>query len=126
MNAAGEFTITTAILFGLPALTVWGWFRWSVRTKERSVFASLSLAGFSVATLSSLLAVSTIIYSLTASAFSYYAPTLIGIYRWGALISLAGLTLSIAGAVRTNPLRWHAPICAFGIFLFWLFAAISE
>jgi len=121
-----DFIITVAIIFGLPALTVWGWVRWSLRSQDRTVFANLSLAAFGMATLSSLLAVVTMIYSATTGGLSDYSPALMRVFKTGKLLSLAAIGLGAAGAVRPSALRWHAPACGLGILMFWFFSALSE
>ena len=47
----------------------------------------------------------------------FYDPLLLRIYRWGALLSLAGTAFALIGVWRPGPLRWHAPACAaWGLF----------
>jgi hypothetical protein len=121
-----DFIITVAIIFGLPALTGWGWVRWSLQPKEHTVFARLSLAAFGLATLSSLLAVGSMVYSATTGGLPDYSPAFIRIFKSGMILSLAAIALGAAGAFRPSKLRWHAPVCGFGILMFWFFSAISE
>ena len=47
-------------------------------------------------------------------------PVLLRIYRWGGLVSIAGIAFALGGAWRPNPLRWYAqpvlPACyCFGL-----------
>lgn len=110
----------------LPAAIVWGWVRWTKRAKERRLPAILSLAGFTLATASALLAISMVLYARAIGGFEYYDPRLLRIYRWGLLLSLAGVVLGIGGVWRSSPLRWHAPACSAGTLLFWLVAMSLE
>jgi hypothetical protein len=48
------------------------------------------------------------------------------LYSWGGRLSLAGIVLGIIGYFRRNTLRWYAPICSVGVFIFWFGAAIGE
>jgi hypothetical protein len=74
-----------------------------------------------------LLAISSVTYAhILPNGFPFYDPTLMRIYRWGALLSAAGFCLGIGGLWRKNSLRWHSPIGAFGMLAFWLLAAEGE
>jgi|SRR2546428_3974851 len=114
-----------SMYIAMPVVLVWGWVRWSKCTQPRTVFSTLSLIGFTLATASGLLAIFTIFYAF-AIGFRYYDPPLLRIYRWGLLLSLSGFLFAISGVWRSNPLRWHAPAGAVGMFLFWFVAASSE
>jgi hypothetical protein len=85
----------------------------------------LSLSGFALATLSAILAVSSIAYA-QVHRFGFYDPSLMKIMRWGSMLSLAGFLFAVGGAWRKSPLRWHAPVCALGTFAFWVLAAEGE
>jgi hypothetical protein len=94
----------------------------------RQPFAPLavfSLIGLTLASLSAVLAISSTIYAHAIGGFRYYDPLLLTIYRWGGLISLAGILTALIGVWRPG-LRWGALICSLGTFLFWFFAAMSE
>jgi hypothetical protein len=56
----------------------------------------------------------------------FYDPSLMKIMRWGLMLSLAGFLFAVGGAWRKSSLRWHAPVCAFGTFAFWILAAERE
>jgi hypothetical protein len=111
---------------GMPALMVWGWVRWSRRTQPRTVFSILSLIGFTLATTSGLLAVSSLLYAHAIGGFPFYDPRLLRIYRWGGLLSLSGIVFGIGGVWRPSPVRWLAPVCSVGTLLFWFASAIGE
>jgi hypothetical protein len=68
---------------GLPVLMFWGWVRWFRRTQPRTLPSILSLIGFTLATASGLLAVSSVLYAHARGGFPYYDPLLMRIYAWG-------------------------------------------
>jgi hypothetical protein len=128
-------TISKAILLilfvvglyvALPATIVTGWVRWAKRRSLLSVSSVLSLIGFTLATASGLLAVSSLVYAQAIHGFPFYDPLLLRIYGWGAFLSLSGVIFGFAGIWRPSPLRWFAPICASGMFLFWFAMATGE
>jgi len=86
----------------------------------------MSLIGFAFATASALLAISTEVYAKAIGGFTFYDPTLLRIYRYGALLSLSGIVFSFAGIWRTNALRWFALICSVGTLMYWFMMASSE
>jgi len=114
------------ICIALPAGMIWGWVLWARRTQPRSLSSVLSLVGFTLATASGLLAISSLLYAHAIGGFPFYDPLLLTIYRWGGLLSLAGIVFAISGAWRPSPLRWHAPACAVGMLIFWFIAAMGE
>ncbi len=118
--------LAVGIYGGVPALTLWGWARWFGRTQPRTVPVILSLIGFTLATASGLLAVSSVLYAHAIGGFPYYDPRLLRMYRWGGLLSLSGLVFGMAGVWRPGPVRWLAPICSFGTLLFWFASAMGE
>jgi tellurite resistance protein TehA-like permease len=120
------FLLATGIWIVLPAVMVWGWVRWAKRTKQRTLFSILSLIGFAFATISALLAISSVLYAHVIGGFPFYDPLLLRIYRWGFLLSLSGIAFGISGIWRSSPLRWHAPACAGGKLVFWIVAAMGE
>jgi len=109
-----------------PPLMVWGWVRWATSKQPRTVFSTLSFVGFSLATLSALLAISSVIYGQAIGGFQFYDPLLLKIYRWGALISLTAIICAIGGGWRPGPVRLHAPSCATATLFFWLLSAEAE
>jgi hypothetical protein len=119
------FVLGISMYIAMPAVLVWGWLRWAKRTEPRTLCSTLSLIGFLLATISGLLAILTFFYAIVIG-FRFYDPPLLRIYRWGLLLSLTGFLFAISGVWRTNPLRWHAPASAVGMFLFWFVAALGE
>jgi hypothetical protein len=105
-----------------PGALVWGWIRWFKSPQVRNWAAYLSLLGFLLATSSGLLAVGTI----CCGPWTYYDPRLLRMFRWGSLLSLAGILFVLIGISRHNTLRWFAPVSAVGTLLFWLLAAAAE
>lgn len=114
------------VVAGLPIIFVWGWLRWYKRTGKQGLFSILSLIGFALATVSALLAAVTWGYAKATGGFPYYDPTLMSIYRYGALTSLAGIGVALAGVWRPGEVRWHALVCAVGTLLYWLLLASTE
>jgi hypothetical protein len=124
-----EFIFESASIFFLvmtPLVMVWGWIRWARREKKWTILAILSLTGFTLATASALLAVSSWIYSRLTGGFPYFDPKLMKIYALGALVSASALILSLMGIWRLNSLRWHALFCSFGTLVFWFAVAGTE
>jgi hypothetical protein len=110
---------------GTPMMLIWGWIRWAQRSKMRSIPSILSFSGFVLATGSAILAISSIAYA-QVHRFGFYDPSLMKIMGSGLMLSLAGFVFAVGGAWRNNSLRWHAPLCAFGTFAFWVLAAAGE
>jgi hypothetical protein len=114
------------INLALPSAIIWGWVRWSKRVQPPTITSVLSLIGFALATASSLLAVSSLLYAHARGGFGFYDPLLMRIYGWGALLSASSFAFGLGGVWRRSPLRWYAPLCAIGTFLFWFGAAMGE
>jgi hypothetical protein len=109
-----------------PPVMIWGWIRWARRKKQWTILSVLSLAGFTIATASALLAASSSIYGRFIGGFPYYDPRLMRIYTTGALLSVLALILSLSGIWRLNSLRWHALFCSFGTLVYWIAMAETE
>lgn len=110
----------------LPVIMILGWTRWA-KSKTAPTWSSiLSLIGFTFATSSGVLAISSVMYAHRIGGFPYYDPLLLKVFRWGGLFSLVGLAFAIGGSRQANPLRWFAPACAAGMLLFWLMSAAGE
>ena len=127
-------SISTDIIFGIlivigylvtPVALIWGWTGWVRQPRQRTVPAILSLTGFVFATASAVLAASSVAYAQVHH-FPFYDPLLLRIFRWGSLLSLAGILFGIGGAWRPGPLRWQAPACGLGMLAFWVLAAEGE
>jgi hypothetical protein len=108
-----------------PVSLAWGWARWAVQPKLRTVASILSLTGFVLATASAMLAVATTAYA-QVHRFPYYDPLLLRIFGWGTLLSLVGTFFAICGLWRKSSLRWHAPVSALATLAFWIMAAAGE
>ena len=88
MASAIQVLFVVGVYIAVPAVLVVGWVRWA---RQRRIGRTwLSLAGFSLATASALLAVESMAYAGMIGGFRYYDPTLLRIFRWGVLLSLAG------------------------------------
>ena len=110
----------------LPFALIAGWARYAVGHKESSTVAAYSLIGFSLATVSALLALGAFIYGMATGGFRHYDPRLMRIYALGCLLSLAAVIMGIAGVRRPHPLRWLSPFCALGTLLFWFISMSLE
>jgi hypothetical protein len=121
-----EVLFAIASYLAVPAAMILGWVRWVKHRQSQTLFSILSLIGFTLATASGLLALSSVLYAQTIGGFPYYDPSLLRIYRWGGLLSLAGIVFAISGAWRPSPLRWYAPACAVGMLLFWFMTGSGE
>ncbi|PYV14111.1 MAG: hypothetical protein DMG21_19205 [Acidobacteria bacterium] len=130
MDTVAGFLVSALFVVGVyvavPVVTVWGWVRWSKRSQPRTVFSMLSLVGFTLATASAFLAISSAIYAQAIGGFPFYDPLLLMIVKFGAVLSSAAIVFGIIGMWRRGPLRWHAPACGVGTFLFWFFTAMAE
>jgi hypothetical protein len=122
------------VLFGIlvvlgyvvaPASLAWGWARWALQPKSRTVASILSLTGFVFATASAMLALATAAYAQVHK-FAYYDPLLLRILGWGTLLSLAATFFAICGLWRKSSLRWYAPVSALATLAFWIMAASGE
>jgi hypothetical protein len=92
--------------------------------KPDSTGAKLSFAGFILATLSILLAIS----SIAIGGFPFHSPQLLGIYGLGSCLSLTALVCALIGLWRPNSfsLRWHALVCSLGSLVFWVIEMAGE
>jgi hypothetical protein len=121
-----EVLLAIGAYLAVPVAMISGWVRWLKRRQPQTLFSTLSMIGFMLATASGLLAVSSVLYAEIIGGFPYYDPSLLRIYRWGGLLSLAGIVFAMSGAWRPSPLRWYAPACAVGMLLFWFMTASGE
>lgn len=115
-----------AVYAVLPAAFIFGWVRWARRRALEPWLSRLSLLAFGLATISGIVALISVIYAHAIGGFPYYDPRLLRFYRWGGILADAGLVLGIIGCFRLNPLRWHAPLCALGMSIFWAAASMGE
>ena len=113
-------------LFTVPIAMVWGWINSVKYSPPKTLCSILSFIGFACATASALVALASWVYGRAVGGFTFYDHRLLQIYWWGGLLSLAGVAFAIGGVWRRNPLRWHAPVCAIWMLLFWLAAITSE
>lgn len=128
MSTSVKILIGILIVLGYvvaPVSLAWGWARWAVQPKLRTVTSILSLTGFVLATASAMLAVATATYAQVRP-FPFYDPLLLRIYRGGILLSLAGILFGICGLWRHSSLRWHAPTSAVSTLAFWIMTASME
>jgi hypothetical protein len=114
------------IWVGLPVAIFIGWGRWFRSNKSLSFLSLASVFAFGLATCSVLLAASSLVYAHAIGGFPFYDPRLMRVYRWGLLSSLAGVVLGLTGCWGRNTLRWYAPMCSSGAFVFWFVSAMGE
>jgi len=129
MNSAAIWVLGAlylAVYLAMPVLVPWGWVRRAKHRGPRTVPGILSLIGFTLASSSCLLAVCSVLFANAIGGFAFYDPLLMRIIGWGFKLSLAGLGFGITGIWRSNPLRWHAPACAAGMFVYWFGTAMAE
>ena len=114
--------------FDIPILIilVWGWTRWASHRQPRGRQSILALMGFTLASASGLLAISSMLYAYVVGGFRYYDPLLLRIFVCGGLLSAAGTVFAIAGARESSALRWHAVGFSAGMLLFWFMSAPGE
>ena len=128
MSTSGPIGIGIFFVVGYltaPITLVWGWVLWLRRPKLWTASSILSFVGFILATLSGLLALSTIAYAQVRR-FPFYDPLLLRIFRMGGLLSVSGLAFGIAGLWRPSSVRWQSAISSFGMLIFWMVAASGE
>jgi hypothetical protein len=126
MVASILWLFVVAVTLTIPALLLWGWLRLSQEHTPRSRSATFSLFGFSLATASAAVAIGTHLYARFVSSFPPHDPTLTKIYLCGCFLSLAGIVFAVAGSGAPGAVRWLAPVCAFGTFVFWLLAMSTQ
>jgi hypothetical protein len=96
------------------------------RPKSGVLDSIWSLLSFTLATVSVVLAISSIVYAKAIGGFSYYDPLLLSIYRWGIVLSLGALIFSISALRSRSALRWASLACSIAVMLFWLGSALGE
>ena len=118
------FVILIALgLIGSPVVLLWGWARWTLLPKLRTVTSILSLIGLCLATGSALLGVFVIAHGVVTGGYRYYDSRAMRIYAAGMLLALAGISFGIGGVWRSNSVRWLAPASGVCMLAFWLIAA---
>ena len=103
-----------------------GWIHWARQSQPGDVFSYLALIGFSLASVSLIIAVATLLYARKIGGFPYGDPLLSRIFPWGGYTSSGGLLFAVAGAWRRSALRWYALALSLGTVFFWFTAAIAE
>src|ERR1700722_2159907 len=101
-----------------PVLLVWSWARWVRRTRQWTPCAILSFAGLAVATVSALIAVTAMVYSISIGGefpHHFNDPLFMKVFWCGGLLSRIGIVLGICGVWQPSSIRWHALACAAGV-----------
>jgi len=126
MGRVGDLVFVIVFLGGLVAWVCWGWISWaSSHPASLSGSNNLSLIGFSFASLSALLQITTGAYAQVHE-FPFNDPTLLRIYGLGLLLSLLGLLSGLGGSFRSGPLRFKAPALSAFLLLLWFAHAAAE
>lgn len=112
--------VFATVFFGgcvsLLGAIVWSWVRWARSRHPRTATSICSLIGLTLATTAALLAFSPVVSK----------PFVFGVVQGlTPQVSLAGLLFAIGGALRPNPLRWHALGSAAAMFAFSLLVLVS-
>ena len=126
MLASLLLVLAVGVTVTIPALLLWGWIRWSRSGESRTRSSTFSLVGFSLATASAALALSTHLYARFVRNLNLQDPTLMKVYACGCLLSIIGIAFAFAGTGRPNPVRWLAPVCSVATLVFWLLAMATE
>jgi hypothetical protein len=108
-----------------PITLIWAWIRWIGQPKLWSPAPCFSLAGLSLATVSAILAASSVVYA-QIHGFGWYDPLLLKLMMWGLVLSFGGLVLSLGGVWQKNAVRWQTPVASVAMAAFWLLAAALE
>ena len=117
----------TYLLYGgLAFVFAAGWIQWARQSQPRNVFSYLALIGFSLAAVSLIIAVATLLYAQKIGGFPYGDPLLFRIFPWGGYSSSGGLLFAVASVWRRSPLRWYALALSLGTVFFWFSAAMAE
>jgi hypothetical protein len=114
--------------FDIPILMVliWGWARYTKQKQPRTPYSTLSLISFSLASVSGLLAICSMLYADAIGGFPYYDPKLLSIFGWGGLLAVAGIVFAIGGVRQSSSLRWHGLGFSAAMLLFWFMSAMGE
>ena len=119
--------IVSALFFILPLLilawAIWRWLRTPPRIVEPAWRSYVAFAAISLAGVSLLLWLISVIWARVIGGFPYYDPVLLHFYRWGGTTSLFGLLVSFAAKGK---LRWPACGLSFLMTLLWAMAAMGE
>jgi hypothetical protein len=112
----------------IPILTVLisGWVRYAKHKQPRTLYSNLSLISFTLASVSALLAISSMLYADALGGFPYYDPRLLRIFGWGGLLSIGGIAFAIGGVRQSSALRWHGLCFSAAMLLFWFMSAMGE
>ena len=128
MNASNGIVFGILLILsyvGTPIMLIWGWKRWASQPKLRTIPSILFIIGFIFATTSALLAVSTIALAQVHH-FAFYDPLLLRMFKWGFLLSLAGILFGVSGIWRSSSIRWHSPVSGLGMLTFWFIVSSFE
>ena len=128
MGPIADRIFAIIVLGGLAAWVLWGWWAW-IRNRPLSLNVGMvfTLVGFSLASLSAALQISSGTYSqFREGGFPFNYPTLVRIYFFGFWFALLGLVFSLIGVGSKTPLRFQAPALSLVLMLLWIGQAMGE
>lgn len=116
------------VLGSLAAWVLWGWRAWMRnRPLSLNVGMAFTLVGFSLASLSAALEISSGTYAqFRDGGFPFNYPTLVRIYFFGFWFALLGLVCSLIGVGTKTPLRFQALALSLVLMLLWMGQAMGE
>jgi hypothetical protein len=106
--------VVLATFVAAPSALIIGWVRVAKHAQPRT---AASLAGFILATLSLM----PLIYCLVLGGLQLqtYVPSLFRAYKWGTVLAVIGLIVSVGGVLQRNSLRWLAPLLSISMIVLW-------
>ena len=128
MGPIADRIFVIVVLGALAAWVLWSWRAW-IRNRPLSpnVGMFFTLVGFSLASLSAALEISSGAYAqFREGGFPFNDPTLLRIYFFGFWFAFLGLLCSLIGVGSKTPLRFKAPALLLVLMLLWMGQAMGE
>jgi hypothetical protein len=126
VNRVAEFIRLDWVDIPMLTVLIWGWLRFARQKEPRTLYSNLSVISFTLASVSGLLAISSMLYADALGGFPYYDPRLLRIFECGGLLSIAGIAFAIGGARQSSALRWPGLCFSAAMLLFWFISAMGE
>lgn len=102
-----------------PIAVAFGWVRVIQTGWPKALLPRLSFVAHVIATISLVTAIILLVLLHASNNFDDSSPIAMTMFLWLFRGSIAALVLGIAGAFRSGPLRWFAPLAAFTSILPW-------